>query len=143
MSFVKKLVNLILVASFIISLVPNRDNPEPIIPKKREEVRQQKSFTSETPPKYPYGEERLLLFIKNQLKWPVREFCGEGTVVIGFTVDKKGNPSDYKIRRGFQEKFDQEALRVVKMIKKWKPGLNHAGMPIATQMNLPIRFRLD
>lgn len=144
MSFVKRIFGIFLTLSFFYSLLPQWEVPQPVpvIPAAKEEPPQMILPVGEKPASYPYGDERLKEFIKNQLKWPVRDFSGEGTVVIRFTVDEKGYPSDYKIIRGFHPAFNREALRVIKMIKKWKPGSDHLGKPATTLMNMPVRFAL-
>jgi len=66
----------------------------------------------------------------------------EGTVVISFTIDMDGMTSDFKVTRSIREDLDQEALRVVRdKLVEWEPG-KQKGMPVNTQFNMPVRFRL-
>lgn len=67
----------------------------------------------------------------------------EGTVVITFTIDMDGMTSDFKVARSVREDLDQEALRVVRdKLVEWEPG-KQRGMPVNTQFNMPVRFRLN
>ena len=67
----------------------------------------------------------------------------EGTVVISFTIDMDGMTSDFKVTRSIREDLDQEALRVVRdKLVEWEPG-KQKGMPVNTQFNMPVRFRLN
>lgn len=67
----------------------------------------------------------------------------EGTVVISFTIDMDGMTSDFRVTRSLREDVDQEALRVVRdKLVEWEPG-KQRGMPVNTQFNMPVRFRLN
>lgn len=67
----------------------------------------------------------------------------EGTVVISFLIDMDGMTSDFKVARSLREDLDQEALRVVRdKLVEWEPG-KQKGMPVNTQFNMPVRFRLQ
>lgn len=67
----------------------------------------------------------------------------EGTVVISFLIDMDGMASDFKVARSLRADLDQEALRVVRdKLVEWEPG-KQKGMPVKTQFNMPVRFRLN
>lgn len=67
----------------------------------------------------------------------------EGTVVISFMIHMDGVTSDFKVARSIREDLDQEALRVVRdKLVEWEPG-KQKGMPVNTQFNMPVRFRLQ
>ncbi len=87
-----------------------------------------------------------------------------GKVVIGFTVDKEGNvlspevvrvdvtsadskddaatPVSAEKSKAYGESFSAEAIRVVKLLPKWKPGTKD-GTPVAAKYYLPFRFELN
>ena len=46
-----------------------------------------------------------------------------------------------KVKKGLREDRDNEALRIIKKMPKWKPGEQN-GNPIPVQMNLPITFKI-
>ncbi len=64
----------------------------------------------------------------------------EGTVIVQFVVDENGNVRDPVVIKGVGAGLDEEALRVVKMLK-FKPGMQR-GKPVRVRMALPIRFEL-
>ena len=60
---------------------------------------------------------------------------------LQFIVNKKGEVKDVKVLRGVNKWLDAEAVRVVKAMPNWKPGLQH-GKPVSVIYNLPINFKL-
>lgn len=82
-------------------------------------------------------------FIADNLKYPqvAVESGVSGTVFLSFVVEKDGSVSDVKVLKGIGLGCEEEAMRVVKMMPKWKPGKNH-GELVRVQFNLPIRFKL-
>ena len=87
--------------------------------------------------------EGMAQFIANNLIYPqiAKENGTTGTVFLTFVVEKDGAISDVKILKGIGDGCEQEAMRVVKMMPKWKPGINH-GNPVRVQCNLPVKFKL-
>jgi protein TonB len=57
-------------------------------------------------------------------------------------VDKDGSINDAKIIKGVTAGMNQEALRVVKMMPRWNPGMQ-GGEPVKVLFNVPITFQLD
>lgn len=94
-------------------------------------------------PEYPGGEEELMTYLSNNIKYPTRAVSSEteGRVVLGFVVDKNGNIDEIKILKGIGDGCDEEAIRVVNQMPKWKPGKNN-GKPVNVYFNLPITFEL-
>jgi protein TonB len=66
-----------------------------------------------------------------------------GRVFVSFVVEKNGEVSNVKILRGIGGGCDEEALRVVSKMPKWKPGKDDYGNSVRVQYNLPIKFALD
>jgi len=85
----------------------------------------------------------LYQFISSHLKYPAQAVDAgvEGTVYISFVVEKDGSVSDIKTVRGIGVGCEQEAIRVVKMLPKWQPGVK-GGKPVRVQCNLPVKFKL-
>lgn len=90
----------------------------------------------------PEGETALLQFLAENIRYPADalEKNIRGSVVIGFTVDKTGNVTDVKVLKPLHPSCDAEAVRVVKMLKKFKPAKT-GGKEVAIRMVLPIRFQ--
>ena len=97
----------------------------------------------EVMPEYPGGTTAMFDFIQTNLKYPESaiESNKEGRVYIGFVVEKDGSISNVNVLRGVCEELDAEAVRVVKAMPKWNPGMNH-GELVRVQYNLPIYFKL-
>lgn len=65
-----------------------------------------------------------------------------GTIMVEFIVDEEGNVADITIRKGLCVPCDQEALRVVKLLRKFEPGLDQNGKPVRARYSLPITLNL-
>lgn len=94
-------------------------------------------------PVFPGGEDEMMKYIKNNLKYPIsaQEASIEGRVTIRFIVQKDGSVTDATIIRGIHPDCDSEALRVVKNMPKWRPG-RQSGQDVAVYFTLPIAFKL-
>jgi periplasmic protein TonB len=94
------------------------------------------------PPQFPGGDKALVKFLQKKLKYPPMGYNMnmQGTVVVEFTVDMDGNLSDITVVKSLHSIFDQEALRVIKMMPTWTPGVSNKGAKIVTQRKLPIKF---
>ncbi len=66
----------------------------------------------------------------------------EGTVYINFVVTENGSVDKIRVLKGIGGGCDEEAIRVVSKMPKWKPGKN-AGKEVKVMFNLPIRFKLN
>ncbi len=107
----------------------------------REEIR---SFV-EIMPEFPGGEEALAKFLRNNLRYPPMAIDNgvQGTVFVKFVVRGDGEITDVELmgaKKGAG--LDDEALRVVKKMPKWKPGRQN-GQSVPVYFNLPIKFHLE
>jgi len=95
-------------------------------------------------PTYPGGDEAMLKFINDNLKYPyVAASNGiEGRVTIRFIVSRTGSIKDIKVIRGIYKECDDEGVRVVKMMPNWNPGINK-GQPVDVYYTLPIVYKLQ
>ncbi len=94
-------------------------------------------------PEFPGGMEALYQFLAANIKYPgTKDVCVSGKVFVTFVIEKDGTVSDAKVVRKLHPAFDEEALRVVKLMPKWKPG-QQDGKPVRVQFNLPINFSLN
>lgn len=93
---------------------------------------------------FPGGASKMNEFIKGNLKYPriPLENGIEGKTTVGFVVMKDGSISDVKVLKGFNDQCDQEAVRIVKSMPKWKPG-NQNGNNVNSTFVLPIVFKLQ
>jgi TonB family protein len=99
---------------------------------------------TQTPPEYATGHEGMMKFLISNIKYPetARKEGITGTTYISFNVKEDGSLADFSVKKGFNAACDAEALRVVKLMPKWKPGTKN-GKPILQEMTLPIKFALD
>lgn len=95
-------------------------------------------------PEYPGGEDALMAYLAAHIKYPRRalENNVEGHVTLGFVIDKEGGIDDVKVLRGIGYGCDEEAMRVVNGMPKWKSGKNN-GKPVRVYFNLPIVFSIS
>lgn len=97
----------------------------------------------EVMPSFPGGESALSQFISANLRYPVvaQESGIQGRAIIRFVVTRTGSTSDVIVVRGFDPSCDKEAVRVVKAMPKWNPGIQD-GNPVDVYFTLPISFTL-
>lgn len=124
--------------------------PEPPVlpePKQLQELKQEEILDiAEVQPEFPGGTEALMKFIQVNIKYPEmeKELGIEGKVYVGFVVMKTGEITNIKIMRGIKDapNFDKEAIRIVKLMPLWIPGMNN-GQKVNVRTIVPIRFSLD
>lgn len=91
-------------------------------------------------PQFPGGMEACKQFIKENLRYPDTESDVQGRVIVSFMVERDGSLSDIKVVKGLAPEFDEEALRVVKMMPKWVPART-GGKTTVVRYNIPISFK--
>ncbi len=90
-----------------------------------EEPEEQQIFqVVEEMPEFPGGMAECLKFIGKNVKYPTiaQENGVQGRVIIQFVVNQDGSIVDPVVMRSVDPYLDKEALRVIKMMPKWKPG---------------------
>ncbi len=121
------------------------NGPEIVKPSEPGEDNGVYSFISmESPPMYPGGMTAFYKFIGSNLKYPdaAKKEKVQGSVLISFMVEKDGLLNDIKIDRKLGYGTDEEALRVLKLAKRWNPGMVN-GKPVRVKYNIPIKFALN
>ena len=98
---------------------------------------------AENMPEFPGGDKKRIEFLAQNIKYPheARESGVEGTVYVGFIVEKDGSINDAKVLRGIGKGCEDEALRVIRQMPKWEPGTQRR-RPVRVQITLPITFTL-
>ena len=110
-----------------------------------EEVHEQEVFTIvEEMPDFPGGMQKLADYLAKNIKYPqmARESGIQGRVFINFVIEPDGSVSNIKVLRSLGGGCDEEAVRVVKSMPKWKPG-KQRGKPVRVSYNLPVNFKLQ
>ena len=122
-------------------------------------------------PEFVGGQQALFKFLGENIKYPVqaRNDLIEGTTFVSFVVEKDGSITNVVVKRTAKEPstdtiiqvdpntyatktrivtnhngkiLDDEAVRVVASMPKWKPGKNK-GQPVRVVYTLPIKFKLE
>ena len=110
-----------------------------------EEVVEQEIFQIvEEMPAFPGGEAKLMEYVGKNVKYPqiARESGIKGRVFVSFVVEPDGSVSNVKVLRGIGGGCDEEAMRVVKAMPKWKPG-KQRGKAVRVSYMLPVNFQLQ
>ncbi|HVW97690.1 MAG TPA: TonB family protein [Mucilaginibacter sp.] len=83
-------------------------------------------------------------FLNKNLRYPAtaQEEGMSGKVWLSFIIEKDGHLSNIVIDKGAGYGFDEEALRVLKLAKAWKPGMQN-GRPVRVKYSIPINFQLS
>jgi TonB family protein len=94
-------------------------------------------------PMYPEGKKGVHKLVYKHLMYPpmAKKKGIQGDVIIQFFVDTVGEVVDIKVYKSVHPLLDQEAIRVVKKMKKWVPAQKD-GQPIKVDFKLPFVFRL-
>jgi protein TonB len=110
-----------------------------------EEVVEQEVFTIvEEMPGYPGGDAKMYEYLGKNIKYPqiARESSIQGRVFVNFVVEPDGSVTNVKVLRGIGGGCDEEAMRVVKSMPKWKPG-KQRGKAVRVSYTLPVVFKLQ
>ena len=93
---------------------------------------------------FPGGADALDKYLDKTLRYPewAREDDVEGKVVVRFVVDAGGNVTHPRIIRSLFKPCDEEALRVVRAMPKWKPAKMN-GLPVNSIYELPLVFKIE
>jgi periplasmic protein TonB len=95
------------------------------------------------PPSFPGGDLARKSFIQRNIRYPKLAIQNkiQGRVYVSFIVEKNGSVSNVKVIQGIGAGCDDEAIRVVMMMPRWKPG-KRQGHEVSVQQNMPINFIL-
>ena len=110
-----------------------------------EEVEEQQIFqVVEEMPEFPGGMGECMKFLGKNIKYPQisQENGVQGRVIVQFVVNQDGSIVDPVVVRGVDPYLDKEALRVISMMPKWKPG-KQRGKAVRVKFTVPVMFRLQ
>jgi hypothetical protein len=100
---------------------------------------------AETMPEYPGGDVAMMKFMRDNLSFPsaLKDQIGvqPTKIYVQFTVGKDSIVRNAKVVKGISPSFDKEALRVVNLMPKWKPG-TQKGKAVSVLYNLPIQLEI-
>ena len=82
-------------------------------------------------------------WVNSRLAYPeiAKENGVSGRVTLQFTVEKDGSVTKVRVLRGVDPSLDKEAVRVVSMSPKWKPG-KQRDRAVPVTYTFPVIFQL-
>jgi periplasmic protein TonB len=94
-------------------------------------------------PEFHGGEDALFKYLGDNLVYPTmaKDIGIQGTVYVGFVIEKDGRVSTVNLQRGIGGGCDEEAMRVIRSMPQWEPG-KQRGIPVRVQLSIPVRFIL-
>ena len=94
-------------------------------------------------PQFPGGAVAFMKWLTKNLKYPAtaQQRKVQGRVVAQFIVNTDGTISNLEIVERLSTECDREALRVLRMMPNWQPGVMNA-KPCRTKVCIPIVFKL-
>lgn len=118
---------------------------QPVLQTKEEEIEEQQIFyIVEEPAEFPGGDRALYQYISDHVEYPVvaQENGIQGKVYVKFVVNEQGAVSNAQVLRGVDSSLNQEAIRVINSLPKFKPG-KQRGNPVKVYYNAVINFQLQ
>lgn len=96
------------------------------------------------PPEYPDGMEAFYKYLAENIQYPEQAKANgtQGRVLVRFVVMNDGSIVNVEVERGIGSGCDEEAVRVVKSMPKWKPAMDN-GKAVNVNYALPITFKLQ
>jgi protein TonB len=94
-------------------------------------------------PKFPGGAVELMKWLTRNLRYPAaaRSRKTQGKVMAVFYIEKDGSVTGISISKSLSPECDSEALRVLRKMPKWEPGIQN-DQPCRTKVSIPIVFKL-
>ncbi|WP_018617829.1 M56 family metallopeptidase [Spirosoma luteum] len=140
-----------LAALLVMCTQPDKDQPaasgstiESTQPARQANVEGEVFTVVEQQPEFQGGMAALGPYLQRNLKYPAaaQKANVQGRVFVNFIVSKTGEVSDVRILKGIGFGADEEAIRVVQSMPRWKPAMQ-SGKLVNVRFNLPINFELD
>lgn len=97
----------------------------------------------EEEPEFPGGTAALLEYFRNSIEYPqdaLRDNI-EGRVIVNFIVEEDGSITHPKVLKSISPSVDAEALRIINLMPKWKPGKQN-GKTCRVSYSVPVTFRI-
>lgn len=107
-------------------------------------VTEEAFISVEQQPEYPGGMDALRSFLSRNLQYPRPAASAgvSGRVFVSFVVNTDGSLTDIQVLKGIGFGCDEEAVRVMQKMPRWKPG-KQSGRTVRVKFNLPISFTLE
>lgn len=108
-------------------------------------IQRREIFTAvEQNPEFVGGQAKMYQYLGENIKYPAAAQRANisGRVFVKFVVEDDGSIGDVNVMKGIGFGCDEEAIRVVKSMPRWKPGVQN-GKNVRVYYNMPIVYRLD
>ncbi len=94
-------------------------------------------------PEYPGGMNAMMSYLATNIRYPedAHKAKKQGRVIVEFVIDQEGKPCEFEVKRKVYPSLDAEAVRVIKSMPRWKPGVQR-GKPVRVRYTIPVSFRL-
>ena len=88
------------------------------------------------------GNQQLNYFIDQELIYPLSAYDTgkEGKVILGYSIDEKGQIAHIKLKAGLTPECDREAIRILRMIE-WNPATLN-GIPVKDNGVFDVSFNI-
>ncbi len=95
-------------------------------------------------PEFPGGIPAIKEYLMNNVKYPrdAAKKGKQGRVIVEFVVNEDGSISDEKVTTSVFPSLDNEALRIIRNMPKWIPGVVD-GKNVRVKYSIPVTFRLQ
>ncbi len=95
-------------------------------------------------PEFPGGIPAIADYLGKNTVYPerARQANIEGRVVVKFIIDTDGSVTDVTVVKYVDTLLDNEAVRVIRSMPKWKPGMDK-GKKVRVYYNMPVVFKLE
>ena len=120
------------------------DNYSYVFEPKEDENRPGVYIVVEQMPEFPGGDRALMDFVKDNIQYPAeaKEKGIKGLLYVNFIVEPDGSLSNIKVLKGVGSGCDEEAIRIVESMPKFKPGMQN-GEAVRVSYTIPVIFRLE
>ncbi|WP_190300449.1 TonB family protein [Rufibacter hautae] len=105
-------------------------------------LKQAGSIKIEKGPEFPGGQEAMFRFMGTNFRISPIDARSRvsGTVVVSFVVEVDGSVSDPKVIKSLSIGLDAEAVRVIRLMPRWKPAMLN-GKPVPYTYTVPYSIR--
>ena len=92
-------------------------------------------------PDFPGGDIQLRKYIKDNMIKPYSAVRGNisGICIVKYVINEDGNVENIQVVKSLNKDCDKEALRLIKEMPKWIPGI-HNGKKAKVTFTNPINF---
>lgn len=89
------------------------------------------------------NQEAVVWAIQRACCYPAEAFRNrvQGTVVVGFTVNQRGQVGEVRVEQGLTTDLDEATVAAVKALPLFRPG-RQGGQAVTVRYSLPIRWAL-